>query len=73
MIGIFIGGGLFGRLSDLIGRKPTVTIGLLIGAVAQVLCGFAYSYESYVFFRTLSALGKTLDGCQQSYQAMILF
>ena len=48
---------LFGKLSDLFGRKPIYTIGIIIFLVGSVLCGFAESMSALVVFRLIQGVG----------------
>src|SRR5699024_4361644 len=42
---------IFGKLSDLFGRKPIFMIGVFIFLVGSILCGFANSMLMLVIFR----------------------
>ena len=48
---------IYGRLSDLYGRKPILLIGVGLFLAGSVLCGFAWSMLSLVVFRVLQGLG----------------
>lgn len=48
---------LFGKLSDLFGRKPIYTFGVVVFLVGSVLCGFAQTMESLIFFRLIQGIG----------------
>ena len=48
---------IYGRLSDLYGRKPILLIGVGLFILGSVLCGFAWSMFSLVIFRVLQGLG----------------
>jgi MFS family permease len=48
---------IYGRLSDLYGRKPILLIGAGLFIVGSILCGFAWSMLSLVLFRTVQGLG----------------
>lgn len=48
---------LFGRLSDIYGRKPVMIAGVAIFLVGSVLSGFAWSMASLIGFRFLQGLG----------------
>jgi EmrB/QacA subfamily drug resistance transporter len=48
---------IYGKLSDLYGRKPIFTIGASIFLVGSILCGFAVSMEQLILFRFLQGLG----------------
>ena len=48
---------LFGKLSDIYGRKPVMIVGVLIFLVGSLLCGFAWSMPSMIAFRLIQGLG----------------
>jgi len=48
---------IYGRLSDLYGRKPILLIGVGFFILGSILCGFAWSMLSLVVFRVLQGLG----------------
>jgi EmrB/QacA subfamily drug resistance transporter len=48
---------IFGKLSDLFGRKPVMLIGLGIFLLGSVLSGMATSIVSLILFRALQGLG----------------
>ncbi len=48
---------VFGKLSDLYGRKPVLLVGIAIFLVGSVLCGFAWSMPSLIAFRLLQGVG----------------
>lgn len=48
---------IFGKLSDIVGRKPVFIFGVLIFLVGSVLCGIATSMGMLVAFRFLQGLG----------------
>jgi len=48
---------VYGKLSDLFGRKPTLIIGIVLMLIGSLLCGFAWSMTSLVAFRLLQGLG----------------
>lgn len=49
---------IYGRLSDLYGRKPILLIGVAIFVIGSTLCGFAGSMFELVLFRTVQGLGS---------------
>ncbi len=49
---------VYGRLSDLYGRKPILLFGMGLFLVGSVLCGFAWSMSSLVLFRVVQGLGS---------------
>lgn len=48
---------IFGKLSDLFGRKPIYTIGIVIFLIGSLLCGFAESMEALILFRLVQGIG----------------
>jgi EmrB/QacA subfamily drug resistance transporter len=48
---------LYGRLSDMYGRKPMFIISATLFVVGSMLCGIAQSMEQLVAFRALQGLG----------------
>jgi EmrB/QacA subfamily drug resistance transporter len=48
---------LFGKLSDIYGRKPVMIGGILIFLVGSLLCGFARSMPAMIVFRLIQGLG----------------
>ncbi|MSP96453.1 MAG: MFS transporter [Betaproteobacteria bacterium] len=48
---------IYGKLSDLFGRKRVFIVGILIFLAGSVLCGFAWSMPSLVAFRFLQGFG----------------
>ncbi|MGI4952394.1 MAG: MDR family MFS transporter [Janthinobacterium lividum] len=48
---------VFGKLSDLFGRKPVLLSGIAIFLVGSLLCGFAWSMPSLVVFRLVQGIG----------------
>lgn len=48
---------IYGKLSDIYGRRPVFAIAMLIFLTGSVLCGLAQSMEQLIFFRTLQGLG----------------
>ena len=51
------GGPVFGKLSDLYGRKRLFLIGISVFLVGSVLCGQARSMEQLVLFRVVQGIG----------------
>ncbi|TFE00313.1 MDR family MFS transporter [Jeotgalibacillus salarius] len=48
---------LYGKLSDLFGRKPVLTFGMSLFLIGSILCGFAESMEWLIAFRFIQGLG----------------
>ncbi|OEH94248.1 MDR family MFS transporter [Bacillus solimangrovi] len=48
---------IYGKLSDLYGRRPIFIIGVVIFLIGSTLCGFATSMETLIAFRFLQGLG----------------
>ncbi|MBW9112191.1 MFS transporter [Rhizobium cauense] len=48
---------IYGKLSDIFGRKPVLISGILIFLFGSLLCGFAWSMTSLIVFRLLQGLG----------------
>ena len=48
---------VFGKLSDLLGRKKVMLSGIAIFLFGSVLCGFAWSMPSMILFRLVQGVG----------------
>jgi MFS family permease len=48
---------IYGKLSDLFGRKPTLIVGIVLLLIGSLLCGFAWSMPSLIVFRLVQGLG----------------
>jgi EmrB/QacA subfamily drug resistance transporter len=48
---------IYGKLSDIFGRKPVITFGIVVFLVGSILCGFATSMEMLILFRFLQGFG----------------
>jgi EmrB/QacA subfamily drug resistance transporter len=48
---------VFGKLSDLYGRKPIMLFGIAVFVIGSVLCGAAWSMTSLIVFRLIQGLG----------------
>ncbi|HEY2669145.1 MAG TPA: MFS transporter, partial [Rugosimonospora sp.] len=48
---------LYGKLADVIGRKPVMYFGIAVFLAGSVLCGFAWSMLSLILFRAVQGIG----------------
>lgn len=48
---------LYGKLSDLFGRKPILTFGIVVFLIGSVLCGFAVSMKTLIIYRLIQGFG----------------
>ncbi|WP_090830670.1 MULTISPECIES: MDR family MFS transporter [unclassified Bacillus (in: firmicutes)] len=48
---------IYGKLSDIYGRKPILTIGIVFFLIGSILCGFAQSMEMLIIFRFIQGFG----------------
>lgn len=48
---------IYGRLSDMVGRKPIILAGIGLFLLGSVLCGIAWSMPALIAFRALQGLG----------------
>ena len=48
---------IYGKISDLIGRKPVFVVGVSIFLIGSLLCGFANSMEMLILFRFIQGFG----------------
>ena len=48
---------IYGKLSDMVGRKPIILGGIGLFLLGSVLCGIAWSMPSLIAFRALQGLG----------------
>ncbi|MCW6510197.1 MDR family MFS transporter [Lichenifustis flavocetrariae] len=48
---------VFGKLSDVYGRRPVLLFGIAVFIVASVLCGFATSLPGLIVFRLMQGVG----------------
>src|ERR1700679_1701771 len=48
---------VFGKLSDLAGRKLVMLVGIAAFLVGSILCGFAWSMPSLIVFRLIQGIG----------------
>lgn len=56
-VGIALGQAFYGPLSDRLGRKPALYLGLALFILASVGCALAISVHALILFRFLQALG----------------
>ncbi len=59
---------IFGKLSDIYGRKPIIIGGTVVFLIGSTLCGFSWSMESMIVFRLLQGVGA---GAMQSIAVTI--
>jgi EmrB/QacA subfamily drug resistance transporter len=48
---------IYAKLSDMVGRKPIILIGVGLFLLGSVLCGFAWSMPALIAFRAIQGLG----------------
>jgi EmrB/QacA subfamily drug resistance transporter len=48
---------IYGKLSDLYGRKPIFTVGIVLFLIGSIACGLAESMKMLILFRLLQGLG----------------
>ena len=48
---------IYAKLSDTIGRKPIILIGIGLFLLGSILCGFAWSMPTLIVFRAVQGLG----------------
>ncbi|KQV84068.1 MDR family MFS transporter [Rhizobium sp. Root1220] len=48
---------IYGKLSDIFGRKPILIVGIAVFLCGSLLCGLAWSMTSLILFRLLQGLG----------------
>lgn len=48
---------IYGKLSDLYGRKNTLSIGIIIFLIGSFLCGLSQSMQALIAFRALQGIG----------------
>ncbi|HEX7042764.1 MAG TPA: DHA2 family efflux MFS transporter permease subunit [Patescibacteria group bacterium] len=52
---------VFGKLGDLIGRKPLYIFGIVAFTITSMLAGLSFNLPSMVFFRVLQAITVSID------------
>ena len=58
MVGLFVGALVLGRLSDVLGRRITITLSILGAAIAQIAGGLSKSFGTYATARFLAGIGN---------------
>src|SRR3954452_11621576 len=48
---------IYGRLSDVLGRKPVMLTGITVFLIGSILCGLAWSMPALILFRAVQGLG----------------
>ncbi|WP_042356407.1 MDR family MFS transporter [Bacillus rubiinfantis] len=48
---------IYGKLSDLFGRKPILTFGIIVFLAGSILCGLAESMQMLIIFRLIQGFG----------------
>ncbi|MCM3568734.1 MDR family MFS transporter [Neobacillus mesonae] len=48
---------IYGKLSDLFGRKPILSLGIIIFLIGSILCGFATTMHMLIIFRLVQGFG----------------
>jgi EmrB/QacA subfamily drug resistance transporter len=48
---------IYGKLSDLFGRKPILTFGIVVFLIGSILCGLAETMEMLILFRFIQGFG----------------
>jgi EmrB/QacA subfamily drug resistance transporter len=48
---------IYGKLSDLFGRKPVLLFGIAVFLIGSILCGFATSMKTLIIFRLIQGFG----------------
>lgn len=48
---------IYGKMSDLFGRKPILTFGIIVFLIGSLLCGLATSIEMLIVFRFIQGFG----------------
>ncbi|KAK6538060.1 hypothetical protein TWF694_010950 [Orbilia ellipsospora] len=68
----FITGMIWGRLSDIYGRKPIIVMGLFGSALASVGLGFSKTYHWAVFMRMMSGGSNATTGVLRTIVAELI-
>ena len=48
---------IYAKLSDVVGRKPIILVGISLFLLGSILCGFAWSMPALIAFRAVQGLG----------------
>lgn len=48
---------IYAKLSDVVGRKPIILIGIAVFVIGSILCGVAWSMPALIAFRALQGIG----------------
>ncbi|HJV30635.1 MAG TPA: MDR family MFS transporter [Bacillales bacterium] len=48
---------IYGKLSDLFGRKPILFFGIILFLIGSILCGFANSMKTLIIYRLIQGFG----------------
>lgn len=63
---------IWGRLSDVYGRKPTILMGLLISVVANLAFGFSRTIGMLLFWRVVAGMANGILGVMRTMTAEIV-
>ena len=69
LVGLLVSAPTWGRMSDRLGRRPAILLGLLISAASYVVFAFARSWQVLLFSRVVQGLGAGTIGAVQAYVA----
>ncbi|MFT4083828.1 MAG: MFS transporter [Nocardioides sp.] len=48
---------IYAKISDLVGRKPVMLLGIALFVIGSALCGFAWSMTGLIIFRAVQGIG----------------
>lgn len=51
---------IYGKLSDILGRKPVLLFGIVVFLIGSLLCGFANSMTELIIYRFVQGFGAGL-------------
>ena len=60
---------IYSKLSDMVGRKPIILIGIGLFLLGSILCGFAWSMPALIAFRAVQGLGAGAVGQPEVFGA----